>query len=399
MKSLERGLYVTLVAHSTEIVGPPQKLAKFLIRSRIFEKVFIIFHPLAEYTKAVYTTMIYLDKARRVSKILHVPTRVSSNILTYLIQMIITPLLMIPKLRPYALCIGADFSNLLSIAAFKPLFRRKFMVIFYVIDFTPMRFTSKILNHAYIAMNYMAARISDVIWNISPRIANIFKKITKPEKNLIVEVGVPLEVYRKVREIALRKGSKRTNTIVCISHLTKEKGIDKLVEAIDIVRRQIPSVKLLIIGDGPYKPQIEALIKKMHLEENVKLLGRMSYEEALKKATECDIGVAPYLPDPRNIAYFADPTKLKEYVCCYLPVITTPVTWFAKEIVKYNLGLVIEYNAFKLADSLVRIMTSDISLFKHCVRTYSERLIQESIYLKAMRRVICLSKRFSILLA
>ena len=383
-------LNAVLVAHATEIIGPPQKLAKFLLKTNIFNKILIIFHPLVEYTQTTYSFIIYINKDKRKVKKIRIPTRVTSNTITYLIQTITTIFVALLQTNLYHIGIGADALNSLALIPLKLPLKPKLGIIFYAIDFTPKRFSSRILNHVYIILNTLAARIADVVWGISPRMVNMFKSITESEKNLVVEVGVPLDMYREIKERTSLEVPRKVNMLVCITHITREKGIEELVKAISYVRRHIPTIRLIVIGDGPYKPYIKSLVKKLHLENNVELLGKMNYKEALNKATECDIGIAPYMPDPRSIAYFADPTKLKEYICCNLPVLTTPVTWFACEVLRHNLGIITQYDARSLARSIISMLKNrdKIEKMRKNAARYSTRLIQERIYLSALNATL-----------
>jgi len=62
--------------------------------------------------------------------------------------------------------------------------------------------------------------------------------------------------------------------IVHISNFRKVKRVDDVVKMFEIVRRQIPA-KLILVGDGPEKPAIEALARKMNLGHDVTCLGKV----------------------------------------------------------------------------------------------------------------------------
>lgn len=63
---------------------------------------------------------------------------------------------------------------------------------------------------------------------------------------------------------------------ICFAgRLTREKGIDVLLDAYEQVRRRIPEVELLIAGDGPLRGEVEQRIGAMGESARVKLLGHL----------------------------------------------------------------------------------------------------------------------------
>ncbi len=60
--------------------------------------------------------------------------------------------------------------------------------------------------------------------------------------------------------------------IGCIARLSYEKGVDLLIEAMV----QVPDATLEIVGEGRQRSELERLIAKLHLEDRVKLLGRIN---------------------------------------------------------------------------------------------------------------------------
>lgn len=56
--------------------------------------------------------------------------------------------------------------------------------------------------------------------------------------------------------------------------LVIQKGQDTLVKAMPLVLKACPKAKLLIAGEGPYRPELERLIRESGLAGSVRLLGR-----------------------------------------------------------------------------------------------------------------------------
>jgi glycosyltransferase involved in cell wall biosynthesis len=61
--------------------------------------------------------------------------------------------------------------------------------------------------------------------------------------------------------------------VVYAGRHVREKRIDALVEALAVARRRRPSLRLAILGDGPDRPRLEALVARLGLNGAVELAG------------------------------------------------------------------------------------------------------------------------------
>ena len=73
--------------------------------------------------------------------------------------------------------------------------------------------------------------------------------------------------------------SLKSKNIVSIGRLSKEKGMDDLVNVFSLISQNHPDWLLHIVGDGDCRSQIEELIKQKDLENNVILHGFKNSEE------------------------------------------------------------------------------------------------------------------------
>ena len=81
--------------------------------------------------------------------------------------------------------------------------------------------------------------------------------------------------------------------IVCVSRLMARKGQDELIRALPEVHRTSPKASLIIVGEGPFRKDLESLIKKLHLEEFVHLTGKVSQTDLSKWYAAGDIFAMP----------------------------------------------------------------------------------------------------------
>ena len=81
---------------------------------------------------------------------------------------------------------------------------------------------------------------------------------------------VKFNPYGKYKDIRAELGIATTDIIVAsIARLTVQKQPLKLISAFAEVCKQIPNVKLLMVGDGELKPEVLSLVRKLGIEERV----------------------------------------------------------------------------------------------------------------------------------
>ncbi len=81
--------------------------------------------------------------------------------------------------------------------------------------------------------------------------------------------------------------------IVCVSRLMARKGQDELIRALPEIHQTAPNASLIIVGDGPYRKDLERLVKKLSLERFVHLTGKVSQNDLSKWYAAGDIFAMP----------------------------------------------------------------------------------------------------------
>jgi phosphatidylinositol alpha-1,6-mannosyltransferase len=67
--------------------------------------------------------------------------------------------------------------------------------------------------------------------------------------------------------------------VVCVSRLVPRKGQDTLVKALPAIARSVPGAALLVVGDGPYRRQLERLVDEIGVRDAVRFTGGVPWEE------------------------------------------------------------------------------------------------------------------------
>ena len=146
--------------------------------------------------------------------------------------------------------------------------------------------------------NHAAARI------IVPS-TTIFEILTsrqgiKENKIEIVPYGFEPEKYRvpsknEIKNIRIELDLDHHYVLSTFGRLHEEKGHRYLLEALAPLRKKIPSLRLLVVGEGPERPRIEKMIEENGLAEMVRLVGWR--RDALVLMAAADAVVQPTLQE------------------------------------------------------------------------------------------------------
>jgi glycosyltransferase involved in cell wall biosynthesis len=250
----------------------------------------------------------------------------------------------------YDLFIAGD--NLLALAGLwlrrRGIVRR---VILYSIDYVPQRFTNSLLNRLYHSVDRFAAGQADIIWNLSPAIEAARLLRDGPGRSapsIIVPVGSQFQRIRRTLKPSA------PHQIAFLGHLLEKQGLQLVIEALPVIREEVPDVRLLVLGDGPFLPALRQLAARLGVDNLVEFAGYLAdHREIEQRLAESAVGLAPYVPDPVSFTRFADPGKIKTYLACGLPVILTDVPPAASQIEQRGAGRVVRYDVKDLAGAVI----------------------------------------------
>jgi phosphatidylinositol alpha-1,6-mannosyltransferase len=94
--------------------------------------------------------------------------------------------------------------------------------------------------------------------------------------------GVDVETFRPDVDGAVvraRYGLLGRPVIVCVSRLVPRKGQDLLIQALPLVRRELPDAALLLVGRGPYHDRLLELAREHGVADSVVLTGGVPHDE------------------------------------------------------------------------------------------------------------------------
>ncbi|MDD3284446.1 MAG: glycosyltransferase family 4 protein [Patescibacteria group bacterium] len=187
----------------------------------------------------------------------------------------------------------------------------------------------------------------DIITAISYFLANRAIKLGVDEKDIyVIPNGVD---FSKIPQNI----DKVKNRVLCVARLSWEKGIDYLVKAWKELIVQIPDAKLVLVGEGNKRYEIEKLIKDLNLESSIELKGNLSHEKTLIEISKSEVFVCPSLAEGLGIVFI-------EAQACNVSVIGTKVGGIPDIIVNNENGLLIESkNSEQITNSIIKLLNSE----------------------------------------
>jgi glycosyltransferase involved in cell wall biosynthesis len=177
------------------------------------------------------------------------------------------------------------------------------------------------------------------------------------------------------RLIALnRTSSNGDHAEICFgtaSRIVPNKGHNHLLSAFAKLREKIPQSRLLVAGDGGYRPECERLAYSLGLGESVTFLGALNTQAMVDFYSTLDVFVLA------STALEGLPLVILEAAAAGVPVVTTDVGGSKEAIRDGQEGLVVPPgNVDRLAEAMIRL-ASDEPLRKRLGAAARERVLSE----------------------
>ncbi|NDE71275.1 MAG: glycosyltransferase family 1 protein [Actinobacteria bacterium] len=120
---------------------------------------------------------------------------------------------------------------------------------------------------------------------------------TKVPASKLVRIAPGIDVQhfrpRSGSEMRARHGVGTRPAIVSVGRLVHRKGQDRLVEALPVIKKEIPDALLIFIGEGPHREELDKLAKKHGLVNDILFIGRIDYRELPSYIAMGDIFAMP----------------------------------------------------------------------------------------------------------
>jgi glycosyltransferase involved in cell wall biosynthesis len=179
----------------------------------------------------------------------------------------------------------------------------------------------------------------------------------------LVRCGVPRERLRVVRNgispaVALSPEERRSldvryrldgeYVVSIVGRLAAQKGHRRFIEAASRVRRELPNVRFLVVGDGPLRDEIERQVRAAGLDSTTRMTGRV--EDARPLIARSDLVVF-------SSEFEGSPLVALESLAAGVPVVGTEGIGLS-ELLDRGAGVVVPANADALAQAITAALVS-----------------------------------------
>ena len=155
--------------------------------------------------------------------------------------------------------------------------------------------------------------IANHIWH-----TKLTTRSVRPEKcSVVLNYPDPAIFFRRER-----KTPAGPDFVMCYpGTLNSHQGVDRAITAVAMLRDKAPNLKFLVIGDGPDREKLKAMVERLGLQERVIITGSVPIEKVAELLATVDLGVVPKRKDSFGNEAFS--TKILEFMAAEVPVLAS----------------------------------------------------------------------------
>jgi len=182
--------------------------------------------------------------------------------------------------------------------------------------------------------NYKYQTMQKYRWNLLSLILSfITNKITTVGKHLqqdLLKLGVKqskiINIYNGInyKKFEINTTKEVENALIIVARLCFQKNHLILFEAINIVRKKIPEIKLYVVGDGELFKELNLYIEKHHLSNNIIMMGQRNDINHLLHSKS--IFILPSIIEGLPISLLEAMTSKRAIIASNIPANTEVVT-------------------------------------------------------------------------
>ena len=147
---------------------------------------------------------------------------------------------------------------------------------------------------------------------VSAEVGNYLRQRgVRSETVQVIPNGVNPERFEPGLAAKIIHDPKHSFTVGFVGTLKPWHGVAVLIEAFALLHRQFPDARLLLVGDGPERVNLETRVRELGLVSVKQFTGAVAADEIPGLLATMDVAVAPY---PQLDNFYFSPLKAYEYM-------------------------------------------------------------------------------------
>ncbi|MCW4015781.1 MAG: glycosyltransferase [Candidatus Bathyarchaeota archaeon] len=234
-------------------------------------------------------------------------------------------------------------------------------VLFRSIDTLHMLVPTKALRPITFSLEKWVYKHVDKILTLSPKLSEYVIRLGAEKDNVeMLPFCVDTNAFNSgvgTQKLKQRLGlTKEHKIVVFIGTLFEFSGLDLYIKQFPKVVKEVPNVKLVIVGGGILLNKLKELVTELNLKENVILTGFEPFELMPQFINIADVCINPFLINSTTQDII--PGKVIQYLACAKPVLATPLPGMVSLLFGPEHGIIYsEINQF--AKNTIKILKHD----------------------------------------
>lgn len=129
-------------------------------------------------------------------------------------------------------------------------------------------------------------------------------------------------------------------TLIYVGGFVSNRGLEHVIEGMVELKKVSRNIRLLLVGDGEMRRQLENLAKELEVDDVVIFEGFQSQEKVKSYLLASDIGLVPFKRTPQTNN--SSSNKLYQYMYYGLPILATNCTSVEKMVKENRCGIIYE---------------------------------------------------------
>lgn len=200
----------------------------------------------------------------------------------------------------------------------------------------------------------------------------------KSKKIEVVHNGIDTDLFVPARELSFNK-----KNLLWIGRYVNGKGVDYLIDAVSILKKEHPDVTLTMIGKGPIKDRISLKIRNLDLENNIIMKDFVPNSETVSLYQSSSVFVLPSLEE-------GVPRTILEAMSCGVPVVCSSLPQLVDIVNGCGLLTPVK-DSQALADNISKIL-SNSSLAQEFSKNGRKKVVENHSWKDTVKKTIHIYK-------